>query len=443
MDWLTALAPTDWVSILALMLGMVIGLMALGVPVAFAFLVADLVGALLFLGGVAGLGQLVGNAVSSVTLFTLVPVPLFLIMGELFFHTGLAMRVFNALDLCLGRVHGRLSYMTVIGGTMFATLSGSSIANTAMLGSLMVPEMSRRGYKPKMSIGPILGTGGLAMIIPPSSLAVLLASLAQINVGAVLIAGLLPGLVLAAMYVALIWVRLRLDPDAAPSYDVVQVPLAAKLAAILRDMLPMGLVMALVIGVILSGVATPSEAAAFGALGVAVLAAALGCLTRKAIFASLRGALRVTVMAFLIIMMSATFAQILAFSGASRGLIAWATSADAAPIVLLAAMFGALLVLGMFMDQLSMMLLTVPIFFPLAASLGYDPVWFAIIMLLGLEISLTTPPFGLLLFVMKGVAPPGTSMRDIYLAAIPFMGCALALVALLVAVPDLALVLVR
>ena len=151
-----------WVEVSVLMLGMVVGLMALGLPVAFAFLIADLVGAWLFLGGEVGIRQLIGNAFSSVTSFALVPVPLFLIMGELFFHTGLAMRVFDALDKCLGRVRGRLSYLTVVGGTMFATLSGSSMANTAMLGSLLVPEMTRRGYKPAMSIGPILGTGGLA-----------------------------------------------------------------------------------------------------------------------------------------------------------------------------------------------------------------------------------------------------------------------------------------
>jgi tripartite ATP-independent transporter DctM subunit len=281
------------------------------------------------------------------------------------------------------------------------------------------------------------------MIIPPSSLAVLLASLAKLDVGKVLIAGLLPGLILALMYVGLIWLRLRLDPEAAPGYGVAPVPLGRKIVAVLRDMLPMGLVVALVIGVILGGVATPSEAAAFGVVGVAALAAALRCLTWKALVASLRGALRVTAMAFLIIMMSATFAQILAFSGASGGLIAWATSGEVSPLLLLAAMFGALLVLGMFMDQLSMMLLTVPIFFPLATQFGFDPVWFAVIVLLGLEISLTTPPFGLLLFVMKGVAPPGTGMRTIYLAAIPFMACAFGLVLLLVAFPNIALVLVR
>jgi len=432
-----------WIEISCLMLGMVIGLMAIGVPVAFAFLIADLVGAWVFLGGEIGIRQLIGNAMASVTSFALVPVPLFVIMGELFFHTGLALRVFDALDKCLGRVRGRLSYMTVLGGTMFATLSGSSMANTAMLGSLLVPEMARRGYKPPMSIGPILGTGGLAMIIPPSSLAVLLASLARIDVGRLLIAGLLPGLVLALLYGLLIFVRLKINPELAPHYETPAIPFLTKLALVLREMLPMGLVVALVVGVILAGVATPSEAAAFGVVGVLVLAAAFRCLTWDAIVKSLRGALRVTVMAFLIIMMSATFSQILAFSGASAGMIAWITSADAAPIVILLAMFAALLLLGMFMDQLSMMLLTVPIFFPLANEFGFDLIWFAVIMLLALEISFTTPPFGLLLFVMKGVAPPGTTMAQIYSAALPFIGCALLLVAFLILVPDLALILVR
>ena len=144
-------------------------------------------------------------------------------------------------------------------------------------------------------------------------------------------------------------------------------------------------------------------------------------------------------MAYLIVFGSATFSQLLAFSGASSGLIGWATGFDLQPILMLLAMFGVLLVLGMFMEQISIMLLTVPIFFPLAISLGFDPIWFALIMLLALEISFTTPPFGLLLFVMKGVAPPDTTMRDIYLSAMPFIFCSLLVVALLIAAPGLAL----
>ena len=151
------------------------------------------------MGGDRGVVQLLNNGWGGLTKFALVPIPLFLLMGEIFFHTGLGGRMFSAIDRLLGRLPGRLSYVTVLGGTGFSTLSGSSMGSTALLGSLMVPEMKRRGYKKHMSIGPILGTGGLAIIIPPSALAVLLATLAQIDVGALLIAGVIPGLILAAL----------------------------------------------------------------------------------------------------------------------------------------------------------------------------------------------------------------------------------------------------
>jgi TRAP-type C4-dicarboxylate transport system permease large subunit len=164
--------------------------------------------------------------------------------------------------------------------------------------------------------------------------------------------------------------------------------------------------MVVIVIMMINGIVTPSEAAAFGALGVVILAALYRCLTWEAIKKSVRGALRVTLMAYLIVFGSATFSQLLAFSGASRGLITWATGFDLDPIAMLLVMFGVLLILGMFMEQISIMLLTVPIFFPLATELGFDPIWFGLIMLLALEISFTTPPFGLLLFVMKGVAPP-------------------------------------
>lgn len=430
-----------WYEAFALMIGAVLALMALGLPVAFAFIATNLLGAFLFLGGERGLAQLINNSTSALTSFALAPVPLFLLMGELFFHTGLARRVFDAIDQLMGRVPARLSFVTVAGGTAFAALSGSSMASTALLGSLMVPEMSRRGYDRVMSIGPILGVGGLAMLIPPSALAVLLGTLARIDVGQLLIAGLLPGLILAALYALLIFALAAARPDLAPAYDVEPAPLTRRLRLLLTDILPMGLVVFLVIGLILLGWATPSEAAAFGALGVALLALAFRSLTWQALVRATAGALKVTVMAFLIVLGSATFSQILAFSGASSGLIAWATGFEAAPLAMLLAMFAILLLLGMFMDQLSMMLITVPIFFPLAATYGFDPLWFAVIVLLALEISFTTPPFGLLLFVMKGVAPPGTTLTQIYRAALPFMACALLLVALLIWQPQIALLL--
>jgi tripartite ATP-independent transporter DctM subunit len=408
-------------------------------PVAFAILAANLVGAWLLMGNWMGLLQVVDNATSLITSFTLVAVPLFVLMGALLFHSGLALKVFDALDALFGGIPGRLCYLTVAGSTTFSTLTGSSLANTAMLGSLMVPEMERRGYARHMAIGPVVGTGGLAMLIPPSSLGVLLGSLATINIGALLIAGLLPGLILALLYCGLIWLQVRVDPGSAPGYAVAAVPAARKLGLILRNILPLGLVLFCVVGLIVLGIATPSEAAAFGVLAVVVIAAGFRVLTFDALTKALNDTVLVTGMVFLLIIASSVFSQLLAFSGATRVAVEWAVALEGGALLKLLLMFGALLVLGMFIDQISIMLLTIPIFFPLAKALGFDPVWFGLLMLLALEMSLTTPPFGLLLFLMQGVAPKGTTLGQVALAAAPYLVCNLILAALLIAWPMIGL----
>jgi len=442
----------EWYWALTTLLGAILLLMALGMPVGIAFLGVNVVAAVFYFGGsgplslqfVNGIGTLAGNAFESMANFAIVPIPMFLLMGELFFHTGLATRMFNAVDKLMGKVPARLSYVTVAGGTAFATLSGSSMGSTALLGTLMVPEMSRRKYKKSMSIGPILGTGGLAMLIPPSALAVLLGTLAKIDIGRLLVAGIAPGLILALMYTVLIYVRARIDPNAAPVYEIEPITTRAKLRLFALDVLPMVSVVGMVIVLIMGGIATPSESAAFGGLGVVVLAFIYRCFSWRAMWKSLEGATRVTVMALLILFGSQTFSQILSFSGGSAGLIKWVTGFDVEPVTMLLLMFGILLILGMFMDQLAMMLLTVPIYFPIIATLDFGlpmemkMIWFGVIMLLALEISFTTPPFGLLLFVMQGVAPPGTTFLEICLAAVPFMACAMLLVALIIAFPEIA-----
>ena len=422
-----------------LIFALVILLMALGVPVAFAFLGANLIGAFLLMGGWVGLLQMVDNSTSLITTFTLVAVPMFVLMGALLFHSGLAMRVFDALDALFGRIPARLSYLTVAGGATFSTLTGSTMANTAMLGSLMVPEMVRRGYSPRMAIGPIIGTGGLAMLIPPSSLGVLLGSLARIDIAALLIAGLLPGLLLAVLYCLVIFVQARIDPTAAPAYDVAAVTTKRKLQLFLTNILPLSIVIFCVVGFIILGIATPSEAAAFGALSVAGLAAVFRCLTVNALRKSLLSTVSVTGMVFLLIISSSVFSQLMAFSGTSGAVVDWAIALDTGPVAKLLLMFAVLLMLGMFMDQISIMLLTIPVFFPLASALGYDIVWFGIVVLLALEMSLTTPPFGLLLFLMLGVAPKGTTLLQVALAATPYLICDGVLLVALLLLPGIAL----
>ena len=429
----------EWYAAGGLLLGLIVGLMMLGVPVAITFMATNVVGTLVFIGGVRGLTQVVDNSTALITTFQLVPVPLFILMGALFFHSGLAVRVFDALDKLFGRLPGRLAFLTVAGGATFSTMTGSSMANTAMLGSLMVPEMQRRGYSWRMSLGPILGTGGLAMIIPPSNLAVLLASVASIDVARLLVSGIVPGFLLALLYAGMIAVQVLLDPTGAPSYEVARAAWRDKVRAVAVNIVPMSVVVFMVVGLIVLGVATPSEAAAFGVLGVLVLAAAFRLLTWKAITQSLESTVKVAGMVFFIIISSSVFSQLVAYSGASAGLLRWATSFEVSVTVMLLSMFAVLLMLGMFMDPVSMILISVPIFMPLVGVLKLDPVLFGLFVLLVLEMSQTTPPFGLLLYIMLGVAPKGTTLAQVATAAFPFLVCDTILLVLLLLFPAIAL----
>ena len=428
----------EWYWAFALLLGMVVSFMALGVPVAFAFIMTNFLAVLIF-AGAGGLIQVVDNSTQLISRFILGPVPMFILMGSLFFHTGLAIKVFDGLDAIFGRLPGRLCYLTVAGGAIFSTLTGSSMANTAMLGSLMVPEMERRGYSKKMSMGPILGTGGLAMIIPPSALGVLLAAIAEIDVGRLLVAGFLPGFVLAGLYAGMITFQLVRNPGSAPAYDVDPMSLATRLRIVATNILPMSLVVFMVVGFIVLGIATPTEAAACGVLGVMAIAVGYRALRVKAVTTSVEATVRVAAMVFLIIMNSTVFSQMLAYSGASKGLIEWVTSYELHRLAILLMMFCVLILLGMFMDATSMMLITVPIFFPLANALGFDLIWYGLFVLITIEMAGTTPPFGLLLYVMLGVAPKGTNLIEVAKAAFPFLVCDTILILILIAAPGLAL----
>ncbi|MCG8354284.1 MAG: TRAP transporter large permease [Kiloniellales bacterium] len=428
----------EWYWALALLLGAVIALMMTGLPVAFSFLAVNVVGALVFIGGEAGLTQLARNTVSAVTTFSLAPIALFVLMGEILFQTGVAVRAIEAVDRLIVRMPGRLSLVAIAGGTVFSTLSGSTMANTALLGSTLLPEMRRRGYHPSLAMGPIMATGGIAMLIPPSALAVLLGSLAGISIGKLLIAGILPGILMAALHFGFVILRCSLNPALAPAEDTQAFSLAERVRPFLINVVPLFALFALVVGGILGGFATPSESAALGALGAFVAAAAYGRLTLDAVRRAVMETTKITVTILLIIAGSLTFSQILAFSGATSGLLESVQAMALSPLTLLFLMIAILLFLGAFMDQLSMLLITLPFFIPMAEAVGFDLIWFGVLLLLVMEISLTTPPFGLLLFVMKGTAPPDITMRQVYLAALPFVALELLLLLAVVFVPEIA-----
>ncbi|MBM3407690.1 MAG: TRAP transporter large permease subunit [Betaproteobacteria bacterium] len=428
----------DWPTVLALLALGVLALMALGIPVAVAFIAVNAVGAWFFLGGERGLSQLARNMTASVSNFAFTPIPLFVLMGEVLFHTGLAVKAIDAVATLIRRVPGRLSVIALVAGTIFSAISGSTIATTAMLGSLLLPQMLKRGYDRKLAMGPIMAIGGVDMLIPPSGLAVLLGGLAGISISDLLLGGVVPGIILSGVFIAYIVFRAWRDPALAPSDDEPVITGWARWRPFVLHVLPLGTIIAAVIGSMAMGWATPTESAAIGAAATMVVAALFRELKMKALKAALIGTALVTGMIMFIILGATTFAQILAFSGATSGLIELVTKAELGPGVVVAGMLAILLALGLFLDQASMMMLTVPLFMPLVKSLGIDPVWFGVLFLMCMQIGLLTPPFGLLLFTMKSVAPPEITMREVISAAVPYVLFGFAITAAIFIFPKLA-----
>jgi tripartite ATP-independent transporter DctM subunit len=427
-----------WLIVLLIVLGLLV-LFAIGVPVAFSFLFVNMVAAYFLWGGQRGLDQLILSIYGSVINFTMLPIPLFVLMGEVMFRSGVAPRMVETLDKWLGKIPGRLSLMAVLSGTLFATLSGSSMASTAMLGSVLVPEMKKRGYKKPMTLGPILGSGGLAIMIPPSALGVILASLARFSVGEFLVAITIPGILMAALYIGYVMIRCLVQPHIAPPYDVAHIPLSKKISASVKYILPLGSIVFLVIGLIFLGVATPTECAALGAVGCFVLAFIYRGLKWEVIRVTFVSTIRTTGMIFAILSASVAFSQIMAYTGATSKIVDYILTLSLPPMTLVTTMQVLMLFMGTFLESMPIMMITIPIFMPIIEALKIDPIWFGVVMLLNMEMALTSPPFGLGLFVMKGVAPPGTTMRDIYMAALPFLGCDLVAMALIMVFPSLVL----
>ena len=421
------------------MLGGSTVLLFVGLPVAFTFLAINIAGAILFLGGEAGLTQLARNSVGSVASFSLTPIPLFILMGEVLFHTGLAVKVIDGVERLIRQVPGRLAVVAVVAGTVFSAISGSTIATTAMLGSLMLPVMLKRGYHPTMATGPIMAIGAVDMLIPPSALTVLLGSLSGISISKLLIGGVVPGLILACAFVVYIIVRVKLDPHLAPPSELVEYQGWEKLRPFFQYVVPLVSIFAIVVASMSAGWATPTESAAIGAFATMVLALAYRALTMKAMIAALRGTVGISGMILFIIVGATTFSQILSFSGASNGLVSVITGQGLAPMAVLAGMMMMLIFLGIFVDQVSMMLITLPIFIPVVQAFGIDLVWFGVMFLICMQLGLLLPPHGLLLMTMKSVAPPEVRMIHIFQAVVPYVVMSILVLALVFFVPEVAL----
>ena len=428
----------SWQLASLLLLGGSTALLLIGMPVAFSFIAINILGAILFLGGDAGLSQMLRNSAAAVLNFSLTPIPLFVLMGEVLFHTGLALKVIDGIERLVRQVPGRLAVVAVVAGTVFSAISGSTIATTAMLGSLMLPVMLARGYNPVIATGPIMAIGAVDMLIPPSALTVLLGSLSGISISKLLIGGVVPGLMLSVAFVGYIIVRAKANPALAPATPVEEKSGWARYELLVLYVLPLVSIFVVVIGAMSGGIATPTESAALGALATMALAAAYRSLRFDALLKALRGTVGISAMILFIILGATTFSQILSFSGSTEGIVSNILGGGLTPFAILAGMMLLLIFLGIFVDQVSMMLITLPVFMPIVQRLDIDLIWFGVLYLICMQLGLLLPPHGLLLMTMKGVAPKEVTMAHIFRAVVPYVAMSLVLLVVIIIFPAIA-----
>jgi len=406
-------------------------------PVAFAFLLVTFLGGLAFV-GLSSPETYIRGMFSSLTNFTLIPVPLFILMGEVLFNCGIAAKIIDGVDQWLGSVPARMSLLAIAGGSLIAAISGASIGSTAILGSILYPEMRRRGYSNALSAGPILASGSLDMLIPPSVLIVVYASATRTPLGPLLMAGFIPGIIMAIMYAGYIVFAVRMRPDLAPMYVTRKVPLIQKMKLSAVEILPALFLIFMVSGLIVIGVATPTESAATGVVGTLILALWYRKLTVVLLLKSVLNTMRVASMILIIVASSAVFSQMVSFTGSAQGLVSSILESQLSPATILIIIFGILLVLGALMDATAIILIAGPLFMPICLELGIDPIVFGILFLIAIQIGLISPPYGILLFTFKGVAP-GIPMKDIWWSVIPFIVCDLIAVFVMYFFPQIVL----
>ena len=401
----------SWAVLLVLAVGLLLALLFTGMRVFAAFLALNLAG-LLVLIGPRGFGLFANSLYETATSQSLATVALFVLMGEVLFRSGSVEVLFDGIDRLVGRVRGRLYVVTVVLSTVFGALSGSAVAVAAMLGRSVLPCMLARGYDGRRSAATVLAGASLAPIIPPSLLAIIVGSLADVSIAGLLVAGLLPGLLFAALTLG--WVLARGAPPPAP--EAAEGTAGAALARIAPFLLVIGSVM----GLILAGIATPSESAATGVAGAVLVAAIQGRLTLPMLREAVGGAVQTTCVILVIVCAAKLFSQLLSLAGATRGLVSVVGEAGLGPDMTFLLMMLIPFVLCMFIDQIAFMLLAVPIYVPLVAAQGYDPIWFWTLFLVNLTVGSLTPPFGYTLFALKGATDLTT--REVFAAAWPVVG---------------------
>ncbi len=409
-------------------------LMLLKVPVAFSILVAAACG-LLMVGGVDTLlGVLQTAPFSAVTSYEFVTVPLFLLMAEFVILSGVADGIFVAAAAWVGRMRGGLAVATAVAGAGFATICGSSTAGAATLSATSIPAMLKANYEPKLAYGVVAISGTLGMLIPPSVAMVLYGLIADVSIGKLFIAGVVPSVLVALTIVLTVMAMVRLDPSIAPPAK--SSSWAEKVSS-LKVALPMVLLFASVVGVIYTGVATPTEASAIGSIGALLIALAMGRLTWAGVVHAAYRAGRTTCMVLFIIMCAHILAYFMVMTHMTEAMLAWVNGLGLPSWGILIAIYVLYIALGCFLDLAAVLVLTVPVVLPIVTALGYDPIWFGIMVIVLGEVGMLTPPVGLNVFVISRIA--AVPVRDVFASVWPHVFAHLIAVAILTIWPQLVL----
>ena len=366
--------------------------------------------------------------------WTLAALPLFVWMGEILFRTRLSDEMFEGLSPWLGWLPGRLMHVNVLGCGIFAAVSGSSAATCATIGKVALPELKKRGYDERMCLGALCGAGTLGLLIPPSIVMIVYAVAAEVSILKMFLAGVLPGVLLIALFSGFIVVWALLNPDRTPRHvDRLSFPERLRKA---RNLIPCLVLIAFVMGVMFTGYATATEAAAFGVLGALGIAWWSGSLGRESLLTSLMGATRLSCMILFILAGASFLSSCMAFTGIPRELAAWVASLNASPYALIAILAVIYLMLGMAIDGISMIVLTTSIVLPMVEAAGFDLIWFGIFIVILVEIAQITPPVGFNLFVLQTMS--GRDANYVALASLPFFALMLLAIGVVVAFPQIA-----
>ncbi len=394
----------SWAETLLILLGLLLGSFATGLPIFIAFFMIC-IGAVVLLFGSNGFGMVANSILTATSNVSLSTVAMFVLMGDLLFRSGSTDILFDAANRIFGRLRGRLYFLVIALSTIFGALSGSIVAVTAMLGRSVLPSMNRRGYDEGLSITTILSGASLAPIIPPSIVVIILGSLVNVSIAGLLVAGLLPGVLIASLTGLYVWVRIKRNPSLAPVDEAGADQYEDGIGLVLLKCVPFLMVIFSVIGFILLGVATPSEAAASGVVGALITTALYRRLSLRFLFDSLKEAALLTGSIMAIFAASSLFAQILSFTGASQGFLKFFLAQELTSLTAFLAIMLITLVACMFIDVIAYMLVSVPIYAPIADAFGFDPIWFWAIYLINVTLGSVTPPFGYALFALKAASP--------------------------------------